>query len=309
MSSDAFHPRYDGAPEAGDEIAPEASGLDADSAAEPGRLAVVANLLTMGNAVCGFVAVILAGSGAKAGTGLHLEFKAAAWLIIFGMILDVLDGRVARTTGSATDIGAHLDSLADLVTFGLAPAVVVFRMHQLLPPWSMWRWALWCLSIAYFLGAVLRLARFTAETGAEESSHLSFRGLPSPGAAGVLASSVIFYFYLKQFKEPELRLLKAWHGSLDAFADYIPAVLPFLAAALGYLMVSDRLRYAHVPGYLIRRRTFDSFAYLVFGIMLIALVPEVILPCLFFGYLATSPVRFVIDNLPWRKVDLGAGPE
>ncbi len=281
-------------------------------------MGMVANLLTIGNAVCGFVAVVLAGGLGTAGKflqsggadePLHLELKTAAWLIIFGMIFDVLDGRVARSTRSSTDLGAQLDSLADVVTFGVAPAVLVFRMCQIPAPWKMWPWVLWCLVVAYFLGAVLRLARFTAESTPDESSHLCFKGLPSPGAAGVVASLAIFYFYLKQFKQIELKLLEGYHDQIEAFADYVPSLLPFVAGIVGYLMVSNRLRYMHVAGYLVSRRTFDAFAYVTFGLILIALFPEIILPCLFFAYLLSAPMKLIIESLPWRKGRSRVGAE
>ena len=262
---------------------------------------MVANLLTLGNAVCGFVAVVLIGSGGKPAETLHLEFKTAAWLIIFGMVFDVLDGRVARSTKTTTDIGAQLDSLADAVTFGLAPAVLVFRMHMILPEWNLWRWMLWCLSLAYFLGAVLRLARFTAETEDDEASHLCFKGLPSPGAAGVIASCVVLYFYIKEFKQKELTLLLPWQSSLERVADTIPIFLPFLAGLLGYLMVSNRLRYFHVAGRLVTRHGFDALVYVIFGVILVAIFPEVILPLLFFGYLFSGPVKLVVSQLTKGK--------
>ena len=275
---------------------------------------MVANLLTMSNAVCGFVAIVLVGCGAKPDEQCHLELKMAAWLIIFGMIFDVLDGRVARSTKTTSDLGAQLDSLADLVTFGVAPAVLVFRMHQILPEWNMWRWLLWGLSLAYFLGAVLRLARFTAETGPEEADHLCFKGLPSPGAAGVIASWVVFYFYLQQFEKPELKWLVKTFGEgvqtqLTAFADWIPFFLPFVASIVGYAMVSTQLRYVHVAGKLVTRRTFDAFVYVTFGILLLVVFTEIILPCLFFAYLISAPILLVFDKIRGRKARSSADPE
>jgi len=264
-------------------------------------MAMVANLLTLGNAVCGFIAIVFAGGGTPGADTLHLEFKKAAWLIIFGMFFDVLDGRVARTTRSSTDLGAALDSLADVVTFGVAPAVLVFRMHTTLPQWSMWRWMLWCLSIAYFLGAVLRLARFTAETSDQEADHMCFKGLPSPGAAGMISSFVILYFYLMEFKQRELALLQPWETQLQALASWIPAFLPFMAGFLGYLMVSNRLRYVHVGGYLVNRRGFDSLVYVIFGLIVLAIFPEVFLPILFVAYLLSAPLRFAFQNIPKKK--------
>jgi CDP-diacylglycerol---serine O-phosphatidyltransferase len=273
---------------------------------------MVANLLTMGNAVCGFVAIVVIGCGGKPDQALNYEFKQAAWLIIIGMAFDVLDGRVARTTKTTSELGAQLDSLADLVTFGVAPAVLVFRMHLILPEWHVWRWLLWCLSVAYFLGAVLRLARFTVETAPDETAHLCFKGLPSPGAAGTIASLVIFYFYLKEFTQRELKMIGDWmphlHQTATAIADAVPAFLPFVAGLLGYLMVSNRLRYIHVAGSIVSRRTFDAFVYTIFGLIILAIIPEVTLPLLFLVYLLSAPVKLLIEAIARRKVSPGAGP-
>jgi CDP-diacylglycerol--serine O-phosphatidyltransferase len=270
---------------------------------------MVANLLTLGNAVCGFVAVVLVGCGARPDQPLHPEFKTAAWLILLGMAFDVLDGRVARTSRTTSDLGAQLDSFADLVTFGVAPAVLVFRMHQVLPAWSAWPWLLWCLSTAYFVGAVLRLARFTVENAPDESAHLCFKGLPSPGAAGTIAALVVFYFYVKEFKQRELSLIAAWKEPLERVADVIPVFLPFVVGILGYLMVSNRLRYLHVAGQIFTGRSSDMLIYVIFGLLLAALFPEVTLPLLFLAYLASAPIHLLVQTVRRRKAVPGADPE
>ncbi len=265
---------------------------------------MVANLLTMGNAVCGFIAIVLIGSAPAvqyAEPGLPVQFKYAVWLVFLGMAFDALDGRVARSTNTTSPLGAQLDSMADLTTFGLVPSVLMFHMNQLSPFWQHHRWILWCLCIAYFLGAVLRLARFSVETKPEESAHMCFRGLPTPGAAGLIASYMILYFYLQMFNKPEMQWFDEWKDEIQSFSNVIPLVLPFLGGLLGYTMVSNRLWYSHVAGRLLSRRTFDAFAYVTFGIVLLAVIPEVLFPVLFTWYLLTAPCTFLIDLLPGRK--------
>ena len=100
--------------------------------------------------------------------------------------------------------------------------------------------------------------------------------------------------------------LSPWHDSLEAFADWIPIVFPFAAGVLGYAMVSNRLRYVHVAGHLVTRRTFDAFAYVTFGAIAIAVFPEVTLPLLFLIYLLSAPVKLAAESIPWRKAPRGA---
>lgn len=272
---------------------------------------MIANLLTLGNAVCGFIAIALIASGPRASEGLPIELKWAAWLIFLGMVFDMLDGRIARSTGTTTELGAQLDTLADMITFGAAPAIVILQMHKLPDawPWHLPNWTLWCLSIAYFLGAVLRLARFTVENVPDESAHLCFKGIPTPGAAGMVASLTVFYFYLKDFKQPELVkwLPAGWKEPLQASADVIPGILPVLALVLGYTMVSNRLRYMHVVSRFLSRRTFDAFAYVTFGLVLLVALPEITLPAVFLVYLLSSPAQHLAERLRARKAAPVAG--
>lgn len=265
---------------------------------------MVANLLTIGNAVCGFVAIILIGRASQAGDAACTDLKHAAWLILFGMVFDALDGRVARSTGTTSALGAQLDSLSDLVTFGVAPAVLVFHTQHLFSFsfWAKHQWILWCLCAAYFLGAVLRLARFNVENEPDESAHLCFKGLPTPGAAGVIASTMVFFCYIQDFKQRELiNYFDQWKDSIQNAAHYIPMALPFLAGFLGYTMVSNSLHYVHVAGRFLSRRTFDAFAYVIFGIIAILFVPEITLPLLFLIYLLSAPIQFVVAKLSRRK--------
>jgi len=267
------------------------------------RNALFPNLLTLGNGVCGFYAItILCTVRIESATG-ALEpgqiavFSKAAWLILFGMVFDVFDGKVARMSGSSSTLGAQLDSLCDLVTFGLAPAVMMLRLggvHAAPAVW--WERAVWFFSLAYFLGATLRLARFTAENNPDESAHLAFKGLPTPGAAGCVASLVIFYTYIMAFKAKELQWLSGFiePETIQEAVSFVPKFLPFLGLLLGFTMVSNRLRYEHLGSRVFsKKHSFDFFVYVIFGGIVAAVLPEPILPVLFLGYLAYAPGTLV----------------
>jgi CDP-diacylglycerol--serine O-phosphatidyltransferase len=267
------------------------------------RNAIFPNLLTVGNGICGFSALILVSKmpDATPQEGLSAQhitaFASAAWLVLLGMVFDVFDGKVARMAGASSNLGAQLDSLCDLVTFGLVPAVMILRLAELTftsPVW--WERAVWMFSLAYFLGALLRLARFTAEQDFDESAHLAFKGLPTPAAAGCIASLVLFYTYILTFEAKELQWLSAFipTETIQRSVQYIPLVLPVLGLLLGYTMVSNRLHFDHVGSWIFsKKRSFDFFVYLIFGGLLVGILPEPVLPLLFLGYLVYAPSRLV----------------
>ncbi|MBI4602084.1 MAG: CDP-alcohol phosphatidyltransferase family protein [Planctomycetes bacterium] len=278
------------------------------------------NLVTAGNGICGFWALTKLFKLGVVEGGTPLEFNdphllaTAAWLVLLGMVFDVFDGKVARMYGGASTLGAQLDSLCDLVTFGVVPAVLMHRINLgYTETW--WQRIVFLFCLVYFLCAMLRLARFTAENDPDDSAHMAFKGLPSPGAAGCVASLVIFFCYVSEFREKELQWVSRFvePQTLKGIVAYIPWLLPPLGLVLGLTMISSRLRFDHVGSRVLNRKhSFDYFACLVFAIVLIAVLPEIVLPAIFLGYLVYSPARALLAYLlPARapKVEQdGAGP-
>lgn len=142
---------------------------------------VLPNLFTVGNIFCGFFAITLC-----MGDPGPAELRRAAIAIFFGSFFDMFDGRVARLTRTQSDFGVQLDSLADLATFGLAPAVLLHR-------WCLGEMGFWGLLIAflYVAGGALRLARFNVLASRETGTSKHFLGLPIPLAAGTVVSLVL----------------------------------------------------------------------------------------------------------------------
>jgi CDP-diacylglycerol--serine O-phosphatidyltransferase len=280
------------------------------------RGAFLPNLVTVGNGVCGFAALVNClkiqivtdpTTGARMFSRPEL-FSWAAWLILIGMIFDVFDGKLARLSGRTSDLGAQMDSLCDLTTFGLAPAILVVRLNMIYD--LMWGKAVWFFALAYFLGALLRLARFNAENDHADEHHLCFKGLPSPGAAGCVASLVIFYRYIEDFKDHELRWIGKLiePGTIQAAFSWIPFAAAVLLLVLGYTMVSSRLQYVHVASRIFNRRhSFEFFVSIVFGTILAALFPEVVLPSLFIGYLAYTPAVAAFRKLTGKPAPAAPG--
>ncbi len=158
--------------------------------------AILPTMFTLGNLVCGFFAIVIA---SRVQTPLVPEGNPAAdpancfysaWLIILAMVFDALDGYVARLAKAASEFGAELDSLCDMVSFGIAPAFLLVKMC---PQFSFFhKQAIWVIAGSYAACAALRLARFNVETS-DEDDHMAFHGLPSPAAAASVAGFAIMF--------------------------------------------------------------------------------------------------------------------
>ncbi len=142
-------------------------------------VALLPNLLTTANMFCGFFSILQSFSG---------KYTTAVWFIILASFFDFLDGRVARMTGTSSDFGVAYDSLADLCTVCLAPALLAYQ-------WGLKSYGKLGIGIAflYFCCGALRLARFNVQAGDVEKTD--FQGLPSPAAAGTLVSYTLFHKY------------------------------------------------------------------------------------------------------------------
>jgi CDP-diacylglycerol--serine O-phosphatidyltransferase len=248
---------------------------------------VLPTLVTLGNVLAGVLAIsYLIDAWGETGSARDRLWTQASLAIFVGMVCDALDGRVARLAGAASTFGAELDSLADMVTFGLAPAMLAKSVAQAGFPEALSPRLATTLAAVYVVGAALRLARYNVESNRlSEPGHVTkvFRGLPSPGAAGVLAS---------------LGLVQVEFG----FA-WIPPAALVATPVLGLLMVS-RFAYPHVVNrYLAGARSPAAILLLLVAVFLIVQHPEASLGLLFGLYALTGPVvsvaKFAIGRPRW----------
>lgn len=237
-------------------------------------IALLPTLITLGNGVCGVVAIFK--TGQFMANGNEKVAQAAAWCILGGMIFDALDGFVARLTRTTSNFGAQLDSLCDLITFGVAPGFLAYAMTRSDVADGIWARPVQAVCVLYAMCALIRLARFTVETTPDESAHREFAGLPSPAAAGVMASAILPTVALDQMAPA---LVKVLHAGL-----------PGLALATGILMVS-RVKYAHVVNRVLKgKRPFITLVEIALVIALFTIFREFAFFIAFFGYAVTGPL-------------------
>lgn len=198
-------------------------------------LRALPNIVTLGNTVCGFAALVKVTQD---------NYIAAAWLVLLAMVFDAMDGLVARLTRQTSELGGQLDSLSDMVSFGVAPAVLVAVVVATETNHPLYAKVAWCFAMLYAVGTALRLARFNLQQDAGEASHTSFMGLPSPAAAGTVASLVLLSDYLLLEGTPLTRRVPL--DTTVAASHALLMLMPVLVLVLAVLMTSRRIRYTHL---------------------------------------------------------------
>lgn len=261
-------------------------------------ISILPSLITIVNCVCGFTAIIFASKGAEQAlleVPAELQksyFAMSGYMIVLAMIADMLDGHLARKVKGTSSFGGQLDSLCDVISFGVAPVFLMLKIVE--SKLELTSFAgdnyiqrfIWLAAAAYLSCAVIRLARFNVENEEGESAHMSFMGLPTPAAAGVIVSLVIFH---QEYKEV-LPMVSA-----------IIYALPFLAMGAGALMVS-RLRYPHVLNqYFKGKKPFGHFIRVLLLLALLFFYHQIAFVLLFCGFAATSLVRWFYYRVPVSK--------
>ncbi|MBI5625093.1 MAG: CDP-diacylglycerol--serine O-phosphatidyltransferase [Elusimicrobia bacterium] len=191
--------------------------MDKQALKRSGRL-LAPSFFTIGNMACGFYALMASH---------RMELSAAAWAIFLGIVFDILDGRVARLVHGESTFGIEIDSLADFLTFGIAPAHMMFAFT--LKDYGVWG------SFMAFLFAMcggLRLARFNALVHDSGGSKTHFTGLPIPAGASVLASFILLYQIVEQGKPAH-----TWKPLMNQLP-LLYALAPVMVVLISFLMVS-----------------------------------------------------------------------
>jgi len=235
--------------------------------------AILPSILTTGNLFFGFWAIVRT---------IHQDYAGAAVWIILAVLLDVFDGRIARMTGTASEFGGELDSLADAISFGVAPAVLVYCWGMLTLPR-----AGWLVAFFFVVGGVMRLARYNVQRHAVDGRY--FVGLPIPAAAGQLSTIILFA------PEPVTQRSAAM-------------LIGGMVLLLAVLMVSA-LRYPSFKQFDLRSR---RRSVVVLGIaavfLLIAWRPTWALPLMGIAYALSGPLSYLLAVLRRRGGKPAASP-
>lgn len=258
--------------------------------------AILPTMFTLGNLVCGFFAIVIASRVQTPQTKDWLvatdpsDCMFSAKLIFLAMVFDALDGYVARLAGTASEFGAELDSLCDMVSFGMAP---VFLLVKMCPRFSFWhKEAVWVIAASYAVCAALRLARFNVETS-DDDDHMNFRGLPSPAAAASVAGFAIMFATLR-----DKEITFAYAAQLDMALQFI---LPFFAVLAAMLMVS-RVPYPHVVNQIFRgQRTARHLVGVIFTVVAIMVFRDFSVPIVLVAFAFYGPLRYVWEKLVQRR--------
>jgi len=259
-------------------------------------VAAIPTLLTLGNLVCGFAAIYYAMKPVGPTQVFGWSSLTVAGLLIFvGMFFDAIDGSVARLANATSTLGGQLDSLSDMVSFGVAPAFMMLRLVShyygaegiavIVPPDTdlFYGRVLWAIAALYVCCTALRLARFHAETPShDEEDHRNFKGLPSPGAAGAVASLIVLHQHL----------LARHDGIAETpFARIAAFGLPLVTLVAAVLMVST-VRYPHFANRVLRtRRDFSGIVRLVVPVLFGVFWPQITLAAGFTLYALLGPAR------------------
>ncbi len=233
------------------------------------RIALLPNIITTGNMVCGLSAILLSLGGT------HEDMKRACWLIMVAVLLDGLDGLIAVLTRSCTKFGLQYDSLSDLISFGIAPAILLigdFRLAegQTARPTREY----WAMCVVLVVCVALRLARYNVQAGVSDKP--CFQGLPCPSPACFLA----------------LLMLSSWEYEFSL----PPKVLMLIVVGLGILMVSN------IPYPSIRKSDFfktqplSTFILVVLIFALIVMDPVGIMFLIITGYIFFGLIRRLLPN-------------
>jgi CDP-diacylglycerol--serine O-phosphatidyltransferase len=230
---------------------------------------ILPNLFTTGSLFAGFYSMVASTNG---------DFRTAAIWILVSSIFDGLDGKVARLTGTASKFGVEYDSLADLVSFGVTPGLLMYC------------WALrpfgrlgWLAAFLFVACAALRLARFNVQVTTVESKR--FVGLPTPAAASMVSSTVLLFSHF------------GWPSSYKKLAILI------LIYLLAFLMVSNFRYYSFKDPELIKRQPFFFLVAAVLLLTIIAAMPVQMLFILFIGYIFSGPIGFILTWPRRRRLE------
>ena len=265
-----------------------------DSKCDSPKIYLLPNLMTAGNLFCGFAATMLIVRGTIAQELGESDlfffqqtyFHSAIWLILIACIFDMLDGRLARLGGHESDFGREFDSLADVISFGVAPAMMLYKIVLQNFAYG------WAVAFLYLLCGALRLARFNCLAARSSGCDKDFRGFPIPAAAGVIASVTLFLLW---WEGQDRELVGPWRYLLLALMIFLSFMMFSGFRYPSFKKVNWRMK-GSIPVFV------GIFLLLIFTVIHYAWMPAVIfISYLLYGFLRpflTQRMRQEIEDEP-----------
>jgi CDP-diacylglycerol---serine O-phosphatidyltransferase len=264
------------------------------------KIAVLPTLLTLGNGVCGFAAIVCASKIGVSGDA-DAYFSLSGWLIVAAMLFDGFDGYVARLTKTASKFGGELDSLCDAISFGAAPAYLLLQLGPAVDAHPYMSRVLMAVAVLYMVCAVLRLARFNVTSNLPDpAAHKRFQGLPSPAAAGCLASLAVLRGELPK------KLALYWpHADPTVLHTNVQRTIEswsLVGALCVALLMVSQVPYPHVTKNILKgRRHFGHLMQIILAAFVLLLMQELALVLLFWVYALGLPLNYVLARQFRRK--------
>jgi CDP-diacylglycerol--serine O-phosphatidyltransferase len=263
---------------------------------------ILPSLFTCGNMTFGFLSMLMSVRG---------NFTLAAWLIVCGIGCDILDGRIARLTKTTSEFGVQLDSLSDLVSFGLAPAMLMYRSVLEHHPLTEGKVGV-AIAVLFVLCSAMRLAKFNVHS-AGGVVHKSFRGLPTTASAGVVISFVLSYQLWVKLNEPSelslnngrtIDLTHLTSRSIPILMNAMPkfmTIMPVIMIVLSFLMVSN-VPYQSFKKIKLSKPVALPLLFLIIIVVLLTVAfPQNIFFFVFSAYTLSGIVFYIPNRIKERK--------
>lgn len=251
------------------EIKEKPGKIDFEKLKRTGAVALP-SLFTITNMAFGFFAILSASD---------MEFARAGWFIMGAILMDMLDGRIARLVHGESPFGIEIDSLSDWISFGIAPAYVMYKF--LLKDYGFWGYP---VAFVYVMCGALRLARFNIIAHSGTGSKQYFQGLPIPGAAGILASFVLAYTMLES--DIPVREIAMVMNQMPL----VYSLIPFIMLGLSFLMISSVPYAAFKQSNMFKPGSLKGLFFIVLALFFIVRYPQNSLFLVYTAYVVSGVI-------------------
>lgn len=244
---------------------------------------IIPSIFTVTNIVAGFFSLHYSISS---------NFSAAAWAIIVAILMDIADGRVARAMHAESSFGVQLDSLADFLSFGIAPAVLMYQLK-----FSSMGKIGFAIAVFFIIASALRLARFNSNAAIDGETKTHFEGLPTTAAGGIIASFVLSYELFEQGTELTAKNIKLLTKKMPLFFE----AMPFLMVLISIFLIS-KIKYSNFKRLnFAKPHSFQLLVLLIVSIILIFTYPQNTIFIIYILYFLSGIIGYFLRFIRLKK--------